>query len=88
MVSSSPESNFFEPAYQPKHYFSRDDVSKDDWMEDNEERLNHLYNYINEYSDGVAVKLMDKCTYSDFCDFVYMKSTVYQKNVRYMYTSN
>ena len=39
MVSSSPESNFFESNYQPKHYFSRDKVNVEEWIEDNEERI-------------------------------------------------
>ena len=88
MVSSSPESNFFESAYQPTHYFSRDNVNLEEWIDDNEERLSHLYNYINEYSDNVAVKIMDKCTFNDFCEFMFIKSTAYEKNLRYMYTNN
>lgn len=88
MVSSSPESSFFESNYQPKHYFSRDKVNVEEWIEDNEERLSHLYNYINEYSDNVAVKIMDKCTFNDFCEFMFIKSTSYGKNLRYIYTSN
>lgn len=88
MVSSSPESNCFDTHYQPKHYFSRDKVTVDEWIEDNEDRLSHLYNYINQYSDNLGILIMDKCTFNDFCEFMFIKSTSYEKNVRYMYTSN
>ena len=85
--SSSPESSFFENHYEKKHYFIKERVTINEWVEDNEERLNHLFNYINNYSDGVAVKIMDKCSFDDFCEFMFIKSTSYDKNLRFMYTS-
>ena len=87
MVSSSPESNYFESHYEKKHYFSREQVDINEWVEDNEERLNYLFSHINEYSRESAVKIMDKCTFEDFCGFMFYKSTAYERNLRYMYTS-
>ena len=44
--------------------------------------------FINEYSKNTGVSIMDKCTYNDFCEFMYIKSTSYDKNLRYMYSDN
>ena len=73
---------------QPSHYFSTENVSMEEWIQDNEDRLSHLYNYIHDYSGGVVVKIMDKCTFNDFCEFMFHKSTCYERNLRYIYTSN
>ncbi len=88
MTSSSPESNFFDTYYEKKHYFSHEQVNINEWVEDNEDRLNYLFNHINNYSKDTAVKIMDKCTFDDFCEFMFYKSSGYQKNLRYMYSSN
>jgi len=62
------------PSFQPlEAYSSRSNntpISKYEWIDENEVEMSRLWNSLNNYLDFNNVEMLDKCKYTDFCNFV------------------
>lgn len=66
--------------------FFSEEVSKEDWISDNQNNLHYIFSFINNFCQTTGFRYFDKCTFPQFCDIAWSMSSGYNLNERYKYT--
>ena len=66
------------PIFKNEKYSSRSNItpiSSDEWEDENEIEISRLWDAMNNYLEIHNIDMLDRCKYTDFCNFVSLYTT-------------
>lgn len=66
------------PTFKTEKYSSRSNItpiSSDEWEDENEIEISRLWDAMNNYLEIHNIDMLDRCKYTDFCNFVSLYTT-------------